>query len=74
MNAWLDEALTKVEGTVDIVERRKHMAEVERIMQEDGPIIQPIWKANFTAMHKRVANFQMHQTSYIFANELAVEG
>jgi peptide/nickel transport system substrate-binding protein len=72
-NPKFDEFLSKAESTVDIEQRRLYMAEVEQILQDDGPLVQPVWKANFTAMHKRVASFQMHPTSFIFGNELAVE-
>ncbi|MGE0119024.1 MAG: ABC transporter substrate-binding protein [Dongiaceae bacterium] len=72
-NADFDAALRKAQGTVDVEKRREHMAVIEKIMQEDGPVIQPIWKSIFTFMHKRVTNFKMHPTLYVFANELAVQ-
>ncbi len=72
-NPEFDRLLTKAEGILDVEQRREVMAELERIMQEDGPIVQPIWRAVFTGYDKRVKGFQMHPTSYIFANELAIE-
>lgn len=72
-NPEFDRLLTKAEGLLDVDKRREVMAEIERIMQEDGPIIQPIWRSVFTAYDKRVKGFRMHPTSYIFANELAIE-
>ena len=42
-------------------------------MQDDGPIVQPIWNSVMTVMDKRVLGFRMHPTRYIFGNELAVE-
>jgi peptide/nickel transport system substrate-binding protein len=71
-NPKFDEALAKVEATLDLEKRRQYVAECERILQEEGPFAQPIWKDNFTAMDKRVANFEMHPTSFIFAKDLAV--
>ena len=42
------------------------------LMQEDGPIVQPLWRSVGTVMHERVQGFQMHPTRYIFGNELAL--
>lgn len=72
-NPDFDRALRMAQATVDVEKRREHMAVIEKIMQDDGPVVQPIWKSIFTFMHKRVANFKMHPTLYVFANELAVQ-
>lgn len=72
-NPQLDALLNKAESTLDVEERRSVMAEIERLMQEDGPIVQPIWRSVFTAIDKRVQGFQMHPTLYIFAEQLAIE-
>lgn len=72
-NPEFDRLLTKAEGLLDVDKRREVIAEIEKLMQEDGPIIQPIWRSVFTAYDKRVKGFRMHPTSYIFANELALE-
>ena len=72
-NPRFDELLTKAEGTLDVEERRKTMAEIQKIMQEDGPIVQPIWRSVFTAFDKRVKGFEMHPTLFIFAEQLAIE-
>jgi len=48
------------------------MVKLEQIMLEDGPIIQPVWRALFTMMDKRVQGFKMHPTGYINARELAI--
>ena len=42
-------------------------------MQEDGPIVQPLWRSLFTYYDKRVQGFQMHPTRYIFGEELAIQ-
>ena len=70
-NPEFDRLLTKAEGILDVEERRKIMQQLETIMQEDGPIVQPLWRSVFTAMDKRVHGFKMHPTSYLFANEWA---
>ncbi|MFP6731901.1 MAG: ABC transporter substrate-binding protein [Alphaproteobacteria bacterium] len=72
-NPEFDRLLTKAEGILDVEARRKIMQQLETIMQEDGPIVQPLWRSVFTAMDKKVRGFEMHPTSYLFANEWALE-
>ncbi|TDJ61983.1 MAG: ABC transporter substrate-binding protein [Proteobacteria bacterium] len=71
-NPEFDKLLTKAEGTLDIDKRRKIIAEIENIMQEDGPLTQPIWRSVYSAYHKKVKGFKMHPTSYIFGQDLAI--
>ena len=49
------------------------MARLEQILQDDGPIVQPVWRAIFTFHDKRVLGFRPHPTLYIFGNELALQ-
>jgi peptide/nickel transport system substrate-binding protein len=72
-NAKFDEILTKAEGTLDIDKRRELMGELEVIMQEDGPIAQPLWRSNYGAYDKRAKNINLHPTGFIFAEDLAIE-
>lgn len=71
-NPELDQLLSKAEGTADVEKRREIMAKIERIMQEDGPIVQPLWRGRSAAYATRVKGFAMHPTNYIFAEQLAV--
>ena len=72
-NPEFDKLLTQAEGILDVEERRVVMAELEKIMQEDGTIVQPIWRKFFTAHNKGLMGYQPHPTQYIFFNELALE-
>jgi len=72
-NAKFDETLTKAEGILDPKERSKVVAELEKIMLEDGPACIPLWRAVFTAMDKRIKGFQAHPTSYFFCEEWSLE-
>jgi peptide/nickel transport system substrate-binding protein len=72
-NKEFDRLLTVAEGTLDVDERRKVMAKIERIMQEDGPIVQPVWRSLITGYDKRVKGFRMHPMTMIFGQELAIE-
>jgi peptide/nickel transport system substrate-binding protein len=68
-----DDLLTQAEGTLDVEERRKIMEKVERIMQERGPIAQPVWRSLATAMDKRVKGYRMHPQYKFRGHELAIE-
>ena len=72
-NPEFDALLTEAEGLADVEARREVMAKLERILQEDGPVVQPLWRARFAAYDVRVQGFQMHPTNYIFAEQLAVD-
>jgi peptide/nickel transport system substrate-binding protein len=72
-NPEFDRLLTQAEGILDPVERRKAMEKLQRILQEDGPLVQPLFRSNFTFMDKSVKGFSMHPTAYIFGNEFGIE-
>jgi peptide/nickel transport system substrate-binding protein len=71
-NAEFDRLLTMAEGTLDVPARRELMARLEGILQDEGPIVQPVWRAIFTFHDKRVQGFRAHPTQYIFGHQLAI--
>ena len=71
-NPEFDAVLTQAEGTLDLEERRALIAKLEMIMQEDGPITQPLWRSVYSAWSDKVVGFSHHPTSYIFGNTLGV--
>ena len=72
-NKQFDELLSKAEGTLDVDKRREIIGELEKIMLEDGPITQPLWRSVYAAYDKRVKGFQIHPTLYIFGETLAIK-
>ncbi len=72
-NPEFDKLLNEAEGTIDLEKRKAVMAKLEQIMQEDGPVVQPLWRTNFSFYDKKVKGFSMHPTNYIFGNKLAME-
>lgn len=72
-NKTFDETLLKAEGEIDIPKRKAIVAELEKIMQEDGPLVQPVFRNAFTFMDKRVKGFSAHPTNYLFGNRLGLE-
>lgn len=71
-NSEFDKILDQVDATPSIKKRKKLLGKLETIMQEDGPIIQPVWRGLFMAYDKKVVGFVPHPTQYIFGNELAI--
>src|SRR5208282_199403 len=72
-NPEFDKLLGQAEGTLEVDKRREIMAKLEAILQDDGPIVLPVWRSVFTFMDKRVLGFKMHPTTYIFGNEIAIQ-
>jgi peptide/nickel transport system substrate-binding protein len=72
-NKQFDELLTKAEATLDVDARRDILGELEKIMQEDGPIAQPLWRSVYAGFDKRVKGFQIHPTLYIFGETIGIE-
>jgi len=68
-NPKLDALLDQADATLDVEKRKLIMKQIEELMQEEGPIVQPLWRAVFTGVNKKVKGFQMHPTSYLFAEE-----
>ncbi len=72
-NPEFDKLLTKAEGTLDLEKRRDIIGELETIMQEEGPMVQALWRNVFGARDKKLLGFDKHPTEYIFGNMLALE-
>lgn len=63
-NPEFDKALDKAESILDPDERRKEMEKVQKILQDDAVIVQPIWVPRFTAAKKKVRNYEAQPTFY----------
>jgi peptide/nickel transport system substrate-binding protein len=72
-NPEFDNLLTEAEGILEVDRRRVVMAKLEQLLQQDGPIVQPLWRIVQTGYDRKVKGFHMHPTQYIFLDELAVE-
>jgi len=72
-NPRFDALLTQAEGLLDVGQRRAVMKDIEALLQDEGPIVQPLWRSLFTVMDKRVKGFRMHPTQYIFCEEWSWE-
>jgi peptide/nickel transport system substrate-binding protein len=63
-NPEWDKALTEAESTLDVEQRRVKMEKVEKILQDDAVMVQPFFRAVFTAVRDNVVGFEMHPTRY----------
>ncbi len=65
---WVDEEFTtllrKAERTLDVEARRQIMCDLERIMQERGPIGNSYWKKVWNITREEFKNVVAHPTSY----------
>jgi peptide/nickel transport system substrate-binding protein len=71
-NKEFDEILGEAEGTLDLTARKELVGRLEKIMREDGPIVQPVFRSTFTFMDKNVKGFSMHPTNYLFAWKVGI--
>ncbi len=72
-NERFDALLARAEATLDVDARREIVREIQILMQEEGPIVQPLWRATFTAYNRRVKGYEVHPSLYIHAETFGVE-
>lgn len=65
----IDDLLSDVQTLLDIEARRPVMRDIERRMQEIGPVVQPSWLSVVTVMSERVGGFRLHPTTLLFAED-----
>ncbi len=71
-NPAFDAALDDAGATLDVAERKKKMEKVEKILQDDAVMSQPLWRSVFTAGSTKVHGFKMHPTIYHQLNDVSV--
>jgi len=71
-NPDFDQALDEASGELDVNERRTKMENVQQILQDDGVIVQPLWRSVFAAGSTKVHGFKMHPTIYHQLNDVSV--
>ncbi len=69
-NPAFDLALDEASATLDVNERRKKMARVQAMLQDDAVILQPLWRAVFSATGAKVRGYRLHPTLYHQFNEV----
>ncbi|HLT01811.1 MAG TPA: ABC transporter substrate-binding protein [Geminicoccaceae bacterium] len=63
-NPEFEAALDDAEATLDVEERRAKMEKVEKILQDDAVMVQPVWRPVFTMITDQVKDYPAHPTQY----------
>jgi ABC-type transport system substrate-binding protein len=63
-NPEFDRVLDQASATLDVDKRRSYMAQLERMLQDDAVIAQPLWRSVFAASTAHVHNYKLHPTLY----------
>jgi peptide/nickel transport system substrate-binding protein len=71
-NPDFDAKLTAASGILDVDKRREAMKDLETIMQQDGPITQPVFRALYTAADDKVKGYGIHPDVYLFCEKYAL--
>ena len=61
-NAEFDAALTEAMSIADADKRREVMAKIEKIMRDEGVVIQPYWRSLYRHFKENVKGADMHPT------------
>ena len=69
-NAEFDSLLTDALATADVEKRRAIMAKLEKLMQDEGVVIQPYWRKLYNHTKKNLNGGDMHITFEIKPSEL----
>jgi peptide/nickel transport system substrate-binding protein len=72
-NPEFDAALDDAEATLDVAERTAKMEKVERILQDDAVMVQPVWRPVFTIITDKVKDYPAHPTQYHQFNQVWLE-
>lgn len=59
-----DAALDEAEALVDVEKRRAAMEKVEKILQDDAVMVQPLWQPKFFVASEKVKDLKIHPTQY----------
>ena len=65
-NAEFDKLLTQAEGTLDIEARKKIMCQIEKLMQEEGPVAIPRWAAFLWGHTDKLKGFRGAPSDHLF--------
>ncbi|GAB5470429.1 MAG: ABC transporter substrate-binding protein [Rhodospirillales bacterium] len=71
-DAEFDSLLAQADATLDVDKRREVMAKLETVMQERGPIVQPLWRSTYNAGSDRLRGYQLHPSLYTMVNGLGL--
>ncbi len=71
-NEEFDNLLARANSIADVDERREVMAQLEKMMRDEGVIIQPYWRSTFRHYRENVTGAEMHPTFEIHPYKLGL--
>jgi peptide/nickel transport system substrate-binding protein len=63
-NPAFDKLLDEAEATLDVNARKKVMAKLEKVLQDDAIMVQPFFRSVFSAVKDNVKGYKTHPTLY----------
>ena len=72
-NAEFDRLLAVATATGDPVKRSEIMADLQRILRDEGVIVQPYWRSVYRSYSPKVKGFGAHQAFYQFMERVWIE-
>ncbi len=72
-NPVVDGLIDKAQLILDPVARRPLIGQIQQLMQEDGPLVQPTWTPNVSAFNRKVSGVTAHSMGYYPAEHLSFE-
>ncbi|APE42892.1 diguanylate cyclase [Sulfitobacter alexandrii] len=73
-NEEFDSLLTEALAIADADQRREVMAKIEKLMQDEGVVIQPYWRSIYRHYRPGVVGAEMHPTFEIHVAKLGLAG
>ncbi len=72
-NPDFDNMLNQAGGILESEKRAAVMQKLQEILQNDGPMAQPVFAESFTFMDQKVKGFEMHPSNYVFGNRIGMQ-
>jgi peptide/nickel transport system substrate-binding protein len=63
-NPAIDALIDQAQLVLDPVKRSVQIGQIQRLLQEDGPLVQPIWMPTTSAFHRSVTGVKPHPMAY----------
>ena len=72
-NPKVDALIDDAQLVLDSVKRREQIGQIQTLLQQDGPLIQPVWTPTISAFHRSVGGVTPHPMGYHPAEDFRLE-
>jgi peptide/nickel transport system substrate-binding protein len=72
-NKEFDAVLDQAEAVADVEKRRIHIRRLQEILQNDGPLVQPVFRNVYMPIDRRLKGVAVHPTQYVTCGEWWLE-